>query len=112
MFEFGVLRAVGTRPLELLRLVMFEAASLAVIAVAIGMVIALGASLWVGKIGIDYGNLEMAGVTLRDKIYPVMQWTQYVIYPAWALLLTTLVGIYPAVYAARIVPARAMRKSF
>jgi ABC-type antimicrobial peptide transport system permease subunit len=112
MFEFGVLRAVGTRPRELFRLVMFEAAALALISVAIGIVIGFGASFWVGRTGFDYGNLEMAGVTLRDRIYPVLQWTQYVVIPAWAFALTTLVGIYPAIYAARITPARAMRKSF
>jgi ABC-type lipoprotein release transport system permease subunit len=112
MFEFGVLRAIGTRPQALLRLVMMEAAGLAVIAIVLGVIIALGFSLWVANIGIDYGNMEMAGVTLRDKIYPEIQWPQYVIYPAWAFVLTTLVGIYPALSAARISPARAMRKSF
>lgn len=112
MFEFGVLRAIGTRPRSLLRLVMFEAAGLAVIAIFLGMIIAIGVSLWVKHVGIDYGNLEMAGVTLRDKIYPTIRWSQYVIYPAWAFVLTTLVGIYPAFHASRVSPAEAMRKSF
>jgi ABC-type lipoprotein release transport system permease subunit len=112
MFEFGVLRAIGTRPRSLLRLVMLEAAGLAVIAIVLGVIIALGVSLWVKHIGIDYGNLEMAGVTLRDKIYPTIRWSQYLVYPAWAFVLTTLVGIYPAFHASRVSPAEAMRKSF
>ena len=112
MFEFGVLRAVGTSPGQLLRLVMFEAASLALVSVCIGALIGFVASYWVSKTGIDYGTLEMAGVTIRDRIYPLVRWTQYVVLPACAFVLTTLVGFYPALYAARITPARAMRKSF
>ncbi len=112
MFEFGVLRAIGTQATGLVRLVMFEAASLAVISIGIGVLIGFGISYWVSQVGIDYGNLEMAGVTLRDRIYPVIQWSQYVVIPAWAFVLTTLVGIYPALHASRITPARAMRKSF
>jgi len=111
MFEFGVLRALGTRRRALLRLVVMEAASLAVVSIVIGMAIGLGMSLWIGRVGIDYGNLEMGGVTIRDRIYPLIQWSQYVVYPAWAFVLTTLVGIYPAFHAGRIAPAAAMRRA-
>ena len=86
--------------------------SLAIISVAIGAVIGFGASYWISKVGIDYGNLERAGVTIRDRIYPVMKRSQYVVFPIWAFFLTTLVGIFPAVFASRITPARAMRRSF
>jgi ABC-type lipoprotein release transport system permease subunit len=111
MFEFGVLRALGTRRRALLRLVMLEAASLAVVSIAIGMLLGFGLTLWISRVGIDYGNIEMGGVTIRDRIYPLLQWSQYVVYPAWALVLTTLVGIYPAFHAGRIPPAAAMRRA-
>jgi ABC-type antimicrobial peptide transport system permease subunit len=37
---------------------------------------------------------------------------QFIKYPLWVFVITTLVGLYPALYAARLTPARAMRKSF
>ena len=44
-FEFGVLRAVGTRPTRLRNLIVFEAGSLAIYAVAIGMILGAGITL-------------------------------------------------------------------
>lgn len=112
MFEFGVLRAVGTRPVVLLRMVLFEAVGLALVSIVLGVAIGGGVSELVGRTGINYGNMEIAGVTLTDRIYPILMLKQFIVYPAWLLLLTTLVGIYPALHAARIPPAQAMRKSF
>jgi ABC-type lipoprotein release transport system permease subunit len=40
-----------------------------------------------------------------------MKVEQFIFYPVWVFIFTTVVGIYPAVHAARILPAAAMRKS-
>jgi len=112
MFEFGVMRAIGTRGWDLLRIVLFEAAFLSVVSMVIGAIIGFVATVWVGHIGIDYGGIEYAGVTLKDRIYPVFEVSQYIIYPLAAFALTTIVGLYPAASAARLTPARAMRRSF
>ena len=111
MFEFGVMRAVGTRGWDLLRIVLFEAAALSLVAIALGSLIGFIATVWVGHIGIDYSGIEYAGTTIRDLIYPTFSPDQYVIYPLGVFLLTTLVGLYPAASAARLTPANAMRKS-
>jgi len=111
MFEFGVMRAVGTRGWDLLRIVLFEAAALSLVAIVLGSIIGLAATIWVGHIGIDYSGIEYAGTTIRDRIYPMFSPDQYVIYPLGVFLLTTLVGLYPAASAARLTPANAMRKS-
>jgi len=62
-------------------------------------------------IGIDYRGIEFEGVTIRDLIYPVATVRQFIFYPAWALLFTMMVGVYPAAHVARIKPAEAMRRS-
>ena len=112
MFEFGVMRAVGTRGWDLFRIVLFEAASLSLVSMFLGAIIGLVATIWVGNIGIDYGGLEYAGVTIREPIYPMARLSQYIKYPLWVFALTTIVGIFPAASAARLTPATAMRKSF
>jgi len=112
MFEFGVLRAVGTRPWALARLILFEAASLAVVSSVLGMILGFIVTYIFAQTGIDYTGIEYAGVTFRDLLYPVMELKQYIYYPIWVFVFTTLIGLYPASYAARMKPAKAMRRSF
>ena len=112
MFEFGVLRAVGTRPSAIFRLVLGEAGALSVISIGVGLVISALILIFVSHSGIDYTGIEYAGVTFREKIYPVIRVVQFIKYPFWVFVITTVVGLYPAAYASRLTPARAMRKSF
>ncbi len=111
MFEFGVLRAVGTRPFQMARLIILEAGALAVLSIVLGILLGAGITWWISHVGIDYRGIEMMGVTMREMIYPRFAVSQFWTYPLWVLGMTMLVGIYPAVYAARLVPAEAIRKS-
>jgi len=111
MFEFGVLRAVGTRPWHVARLIVLEAGVLAVLSIILGVILGGLITWWVAHTGIDYRGIEMLGVTLREMIYPRLMPVQFWKYPLWVLMMTMLVGIYPAIYAARLVPATAIRKS-
>jgi ABC-type lipoprotein release transport system permease subunit len=112
MFEFGILRAVGTRPLAMGRLVVFEAGALAAISVVLGMVLGFILVALVAHYGVDYGGIEYEGVTFRKRIYPVLNVGQFIIYPVAAYIFTLIISLYPAAYAARLTPAKAMRKSF
>lgn len=111
MFEFGVLRAVGTRPFALGRLVVFEAGALAVVSIVMGAVIGLIITLIAVEVGIDYSGIEFAGVTFRKLLYPVLTIDQFVRYPVLVFIITVVVGLYPAAYAAKMNAAEAMRKS-
>ncbi len=111
MFEFGVLRAIGTRPFKMFQLIFYEAGALAILSVILGIilgVIAVGISQ---ETGIDYRGIEFTGVTFHELVYPVFQVKQFIIYPIVVFLITILVGIYPAVHAARIKPVKALRRS-
>ncbi|MFZ5981040.1 MAG: ABC transporter permease [Candidatus Zixiibacteriota bacterium] len=112
MFEFGVLRALGTRSLSMARLIIFEAGSLAAISVCLGIVIGFVATSITARTGIDYTGIEFAGVTYRELLYPIIQIRQFVFYPFWVFVFTVVCGLYPASYAARMSPVKAMRKSF
>ena len=112
MFEFGVLRAVGTRPFTMARLILFEAGALAALSIIIGAVIGFIVTYLMTQIGIDYTGIEFSGVTYRELLYPVMTVRQYIEFPIVVFLFTLLIGLYPALYAARLSPAKAMRRSF
>ncbi len=111
MFEFGIIRAVGTRPFGVLRLILFEAGALAVISIILGNLLGFISTYIVSKIGIDYTGIEFVGVTFRELLYPVIKIKQFIIYPIWVFIFTIIAGLYPAVYAAKMSPAEAMRKS-
>ncbi|MDD5427229.1 MAG: ABC transporter permease [candidate division Zixibacteria bacterium] len=111
-FEFGVLRALGTRPPAMARLILFEAGSLAVVSIALGTLIGFVVTYIVTFTGIDYTGIEFAGVTYRELIYPIMQARQFLYYPGWVFIFTVVIGLYPAWYAARMSPVKAMRRTF
>ncbi len=112
MFEFGVMRAVGTRPFSMGRLVVFEALSMAVISSVLGCV--LGAALLglTNFTGIDYSGIEYGGITFTKALYPIWSVHQFTLYPLLFLVFAAVIALYPAIYAARLTPAQAMRKSF
>jgi lipoprotein-releasing system permease protein len=112
MFEFGVIRAVGTRPSGIRRLIVFEAGALAILSIVMGTVLGFVITFAMSKIGIDYRGIEFAGTTFYDLLYPTLHIQQFLIYPAAVFLFTVLVGIYPAVVAGRMTISDALRKSF
>lgn len=109
MFEFGVLRAVGTRPVRMALMILCEAGALSVLSILIGSAMGFGVNYWLSITGVDYVGIEFAGVTLRELIYPVLRMEQFVLFPVGVFLFTLVAGIYPAVFAARLAPARAMQ---
>jgi lipoprotein-releasing system permease protein len=111
MFEFGVLRAVGTRPWSVARLLLLEAGALAIISIILGNILGLVITYLVSQTGIDYTGIEFSGITFRELLYPEMHLIQFVKYPFWVFVFTVLAGIYPAIYAARMSPANSLRKS-
>ncbi|HSA33863.1 MAG TPA: FtsX-like permease family protein [bacterium] len=109
MFEFGVMRAVGTRPRQAAQLMVMEAGALSLIAIVMGIVVAIVVNGLLLHYGIDYSGSEFV-VTLRDPIYPVLTAKQFTVYPFLLFIFTCLVGLYPAIYAAKLTPAKAMKR--
>jgi ABC-type lipoprotein release transport system permease subunit len=111
MFEFGVMRAIGTSPFSVGRLIVFEAGALAIISIVLGDILGWIVTFITAQVGINYTGIEFVGVTFRELLYPVMRAGQFIFYPLAVFGLTVLIGIYPAVYAARMKTAEALRKS-
>lgn len=112
MFEFGVLRAVGTRSSVMALLIVFEAGALAALSVVLGVILGALVTVIMGQIGINYIGIEFSGVTFRELLYPVFKIKQFIVYPIAVFVFTILMGLYPALFAARMSPAKAMRRSF
>lgn len=107
--EYGVLRAIGTSPGQILRLVVIEVAIMATLSVIFGAILAYGANYYLAEEGFTVGlEVTFGGVEFNrmySEISPQVFWI-----PGLAVLVSaTLVSFYPALRAAQTAPARAMR---
>jgi ABC-type lipoprotein release transport system permease subunit len=111
IYEFGVAKAIGTTPVQIVQLVLIEALLLAVIACAFGLLIGWFASTYFEEHGVPMGEFEMSGIAITGNIQTKVAAYQFYTYPVYVTLLTMLAAVYPAIFAARIVPTQALQRA-
>ena len=110
--EFGVLKALGVEPRQVLALIFVESALQTGLALVAGMVLAIPTLWYLVEFGIDTGAL--GGVTVIGATFATV-WRASAspgafITPTMTLVVLVLLAvIYPAVKASRISPVEAMR---
>jgi len=118
--EIGMLLALGSGPGRLVRMIVLEAVILGLVGVAIGSVLGTIIVLITSHTGINY--VAIAGMSTKEAmdfsykglnisllIYPKLEYRSF-IYGLVAVTLTSvLTALWPAVSAARLEPAEAMR---
>ena len=72
-------------------------------------VAALGA--YFAENGIPMGRMEFSGVVLDGNMYTQLAGYQFVNFPIYVTLLTLAAAVYPAIFASRIVPTRALQRA-
>jgi len=112
--ELGMLMAVGLQPVQVIGLIVMEAASLAGVSLLLGG--ALGTPLlWYLQVhGLNLagnrGSVSLGGVVVEPLWYGRQDYTAYA-QAALGLAITVVVSaLYPAVRAARFRPAEALRR--
>jgi len=107
--EYGLLRAIGTAPRSIFRLVVSEVFMMSIISVVIGFVVSLGVNYWLTLHGISLpDSISFAGVEFKE-MYAEINVRSYVIPCIIVVFSSVLVSIPPALRAARTAPAAAMR---
>jgi putative ABC transport system permease protein len=106
--EFGVIRAIGSRPFEVVKLIFLESIMMAVLSILIGAVLSLPILAFLVNIGFELPEpIEMSGISFQDLTGRVNSFVLTA--PALMILgFAALVSIPPAIRAARITPREAL----
>ena len=109
--ELGVMLALGTRGVQLLLTIVFEAFFLAVLGMVAGTLAGGALVYWLNQAGIDLSSISGALETIpgiTDRVYPVLMF-DHVWLPSLLLFLCSVtVALYPAWRAARLDPVEAI----
>ena len=109
--EFGVMRSLGLQARRLIVLVLLEAVLLTVAGTAVGLGIGIPVVLWVGQVGLE---LTVFSDALRDygigvRMYPAVELADVLVPVTLAVVTAVLSALWPALKAARLRPAEALR---
>ena len=111
--EFAVLMALGMKSIQVLRLMLVEAATLGLLGAAAGLTFITPLLYYTAKKGIDFSaimgeELAMSGVLFEPIMYPHVGVWMISRALFVALIATLIAALYPAWYAVRINPTSAL----
>ncbi|MBI4346257.1 MAG: FtsX-like permease family protein, partial [Elusimicrobia bacterium] len=109
--EFGVLRALGARPLSVVRMIATEAFFLGVLGAASGLALGFGIISWWGATGLHLpiGKAVSYWLPFDAVIYLMPIWPLHLGSAAGLVLVSLVAAAGPAFRAARLVIAEALR---
>ena len=110
--EFGIMLALGYKPLNIGKLVMLEAFILTLFALALGTLIGLSINLYFAYYGLSFeGMEEIASVyNMPSTLYPQISLESILIGPLVIFIFTIISALYPAIKIRKLQPVEAMRK--
>ncbi len=110
--EFGVMRALGLRAPALLGLIVLESLLLSLVGVALGLALALPVVSWYARVGLDLTAFSDAlrGLGVGSRIYLRFGPEDAVDPIAIAAVTAVAAAFWPALRAARLRPAEALRR--
>lgn len=112
--EFGVMRAIGVRPGQIVGMVLIESGSLAVIAAILGGLGGLALDAYLVIHGIDLSdmmnNFSFGGLSFNPLMRGYVRPQAVIITLIGLVIIALLSALWPAIRAARLKPVDAMRE--
>jgi ABC-type lipoprotein release transport system permease subunit len=111
--EFGVIMALGTKPRQIVILVLLESLILGLVGVVGGLIVGNSIIALLQRTGLDltaYIAITQATPAIPSVIYPVLKISRVFFTAALLLIFSLLAAFYPAIYTIRLKPAEAIRQ--
>jgi putative ABC transport system permease protein len=109
--EFGILKAIGTRPFQIFQLIILETLFLSAISIIAGIIIGVLANWWFHVYGVTYPTPIEYGGYIFERLTSKLTLRSIIVPPLIIMGTALLVSIWPAIRAARIIPVKAMRSN-
>jgi ABC-type lipoprotein release transport system permease subunit len=109
--EMGILASLGMKGRQIMLMVLFEAVILALLGVAAGLILGAGVVAYLARVGITFSQDAMAaveGTAFGATMYPTFAVGDAITLSLLMFFIVSLVSIYPAWYAARMEPVKAL----
>ena len=107
--EYGVLRALGTRPVMVFNLIVLESAMLACLSILVGFLLSFILNYLFSIYGVDYpAPMDIGGFTVTT-MYGLIYPGAFILPALVTFFIAVFVSLFPAVRAMKIVPVDAMR---
>jgi ABC-type lipoprotein release transport system permease subunit len=106
--EYGLMRAIGTRPRQVFGLVIIEVFEMSLLSVGIGLIVAYAVNYTFSIVGIPIPPVEYGGVTF-SVMNTEINIRSFAIPLICVVLSAVFISVFPALKAARTQPAAAMR---
>ncbi len=109
--EFGIMMAIGVKPVRLGSLVITETFIMSGLGLAIGAALGTALAYYLSIVGFSYpGMEEMAGkFNLPDRMYPSLSLLSILLGPGIVFFCSLLASVYPALRLFFLQPVSAMR---
>lgn len=110
--EFGLMMALGTKPSQVIFLVVTESFLLTSFGALLGVMIGVGVSLYFGHYGIDLSSFisTLSNFLIGSHVYPRVDGLYLFFFLLVVFLSNLMVSFYPAWRASKLVPIDAMRQ--
>ena len=109
--EFGLMRAMGTRPVDVFKLIVYETASLSIVGIVLGGIMAFVFNYIIMRHGITLPDPIHFGGVYLDRIIGKVS-VRVFLRPAMITFATAiLVSLYPAYRAASVPPIHAIKSN-
>ena len=109
--EFGVLMAIGTKPLRLVKIMLLESLAMTCVGLLAGMILGTAATLFFSYYGIGMGDSSelLAQYGIADRLYPRLSLLSILIGPAIICVVTSITAMIPTLKIVNMRPVAALR---
>lgn len=110
--EFGLMMALGTKPSQIIQMIVFESFLLSILGALGGLLLGFGLAFYFGHVGINLTRFvsALSNLMIGSHVFPSFDLYYSMIFLVVVLVSNLVVSFYPAWKAGRLAPLESMRQ--